>query len=84
MREFLDYWEARINGSSGAAAAAYAPQAPLLYMKDWHLCRAHADGGLPYETPEPFRDDWLNAYWDSIGTDDYRFCYMGPAGTARL
>ena len=54
---------------------------PLLYMKDWHLQR-DLRAYVAYETPEPFRDDWLNAYWDHLGHDDYRFCYMGPAGVA--
>ena len=36
-----------------------------------------------YTVPEHFRSDWLNEVWDirQDVSDDYRFVYMGPAGT---
>lgn len=54
-----------------------------LYVKDWHLAKALDQKGLPsfYETPDIFRDDWMNAFWESEGKDDFRFVYMGVAKT---
>ncbi|XP_037656925.1 2-oxoglutarate and iron-dependent oxygenase JMJD4-like isoform X2 [Choloepus didactylus] len=34
-----------------------------------------------YTLPVYFSSDWLNEYWDTLNVDDYRFVYMGPAGT---
>ncbi|CAM9392579.1 unnamed protein product [Phaeothamnion confervicola] len=36
-----------------------------------------------YETPSLFADDWLNWWWEARrgGADDYRFVYVGPAGS---
>ena len=36
-----------------------------------------------YQVPEYFLSDWLNEVWDIREDvhDDYRFVYMGPAGT---
>lgn len=46
-----------------------------LYVKDWHLAKDLHRKGLPsfYETPDIFRDDWMNAFWESEGKDDFRF-----------
>ncbi|KAF8519376.1 Clavaminate synthase-like protein [Hysterangium stoloniferum] len=54
-----------------------------LYVKDWHLAKSEHQKGKPpfYETPDIFRDDWMNAFWEQEGKDDFRFVYMGPAGT---
>lgn len=55
----------------------------LLYLKDWHfyaeMRRRHQP--LPYHCPSYFSDDWLNEWLDSTHQLDYRFVYMGPAGT---
>jgi len=55
------------------------------YLKDWHiaLARPQAQISCPlYNTPWAFRDDWLNAWHDSIESkDDYRFLYAGPKGS---
>ena len=42
-----------------------------------------------YVVPSPLDDDWLNGWWDAPATDaghaaredDYRFLYLGPAGS---
>jgi len=42
-----------------------------------------------FSVPFPLTDDWLNAWWDAPASeaghpareDDYRFLYLGPAGT---
>ncbi|XP_015425936.1 PREDICTED: jmjC domain-containing protein 4 isoform X4 [Myotis davidii] len=34
-----------------------------------------------FTLPVYFSSDWLNEYWDTLDVDDYRFIYMGPAGT---
>ena len=61
-----------------------------LYVKDWHLAKAveqpssgvDASLGPPfYSTPDLFKDDWMNAYYSSHTSDDFRFVYVGAAGT---
>ncbi|QDZ22677.1 JmjC domain-containing protein [Chloropicon primus] len=44
-----------------------------LYLKDWHFPTEFADYGA-YVTPEYFKDDWLNEYYD------YLQATAGPAG----
>lgn len=46
-----------------------------LYVKDWHLSKTSHHKGLPsfYETPDIFRDDWMNSFWENEGKDDFRF-----------
>lgn len=34
-----------------------------------------------FTLPVYFSSDWLNEYWDALDVDDYRFVYMGPAGS---
>ncbi|RPD66157.1 Clavaminate synthase-like protein, partial [Lentinus tigrinus ALCF2SS1-6] len=63
------------------------------YVKDWHLARTLAttsssppgeDALNPdpfYTTPDIFRDDWMNAYYSAYTEDDFRFVYVGAAGT---
>ena len=34
-----------------------------------------------YTTPDVFRDDWMNAYYSACTEDDFRFVYVGAAGT---
>ncbi|KAF4319501.1 hypothetical protein BBO99_00000760 [Phytophthora kernoviae] len=67
LAEYLDLME---NGTVGKR-----------YLKDWHF--VHAFGHDIYETPPFFKDDWLNWWWDhkESSEDDYRFVYMGPAGS---
>ena len=52
------------------------------YLKDWHFVR-DCPGAAAYTTPAPFADDWLNWWWTEQrgGHDDYRFVYLGPAGS---
>ncbi|KAI8998618.1 Clavaminate synthase-like protein [Trametes punicea] len=59
-----------------------------LYVKDWHLARTVATTSpttstceIFYKTPEIFRDDWMNAYYSAYTQDDFRFVYVGAAGT---
>uniref|UniRef100_A0A7S0UNS9 JmjC domain-containing protein n=1 Tax=Polytomella parva TaxID=51329 RepID=A0A7S0UNS9_9CHLO len=66
----------------------------LLYLKDWHFI-GECPHFKPYDTPIYFSSDWLNSYYDSLFQNrydtsttnadvaciDYRFLYVGPAGT---
>lgn len=51
-----------------------------LYIKDWHLARS-AHPQTFYTTPDIFRDDWMNGYYSTCTEDDFRFVYVGAAGT---
>lgn len=82
--EFLTAWSKSEEG--------YAP--PLRYLKDWHIARDFPRYEA-YATPLPFKEDWLNDWWANPEgreawakqhkvpheMNDYRFCYMGSAGT---
>merc|ERR1711976_359006 len=57
--DFLSVWVSDVNGSK--------------YLKDWHLYKEH-DKHF-YSVPIYFQSDWLNEYYDHLGTDDYRFVY---------
>ncbi|OQV23041.1 JmjC domain-containing protein 4 [Hypsibius exemplaris] len=50
------------------------------YLKDWHFQREFPNVGV-YSVPEYFSSDWLNEFCDENGEDDYRFLYLGPAGS---
>lgn len=74
---FLDQWESDLKDP--------------WYWKDWHFV-AEFPRYRAYECPVYFRDDWLNLYYDTLkctsasddttaDTSDYRFVYMGKAGT---
>lgn len=63
-----------------------------LYVKDWHLARSVESHAVPstafntgftpfYTTPQIFADDWMNAYYTAYTSDDFRFVYVGAAGT---
>ena len=59
-----------------------------LYVKDWHLAHTLATDPTRkesfeafYTTPDIFRDDWMNAYYSACTRDDFRFVYVGAAGT---
>lgn len=61
-----------------------------LYIKDWHLARnvqnrssSFTKGGEEtfYETPDIFKDDWMNHYYSHKTEDDFKFVYFGTAGT---
>ncbi|KAI9223922.1 hypothetical protein BC828DRAFT_374808 [Blastocladiella britannica] len=54
----------------------------LGYAKDWHFVR-QVPKYKAYSVPDAFSDDWLNLWYDcrSDCKDDYRFVYMGRAGT---
>ncbi|KAI8360412.1 hypothetical protein B0O80DRAFT_371117, partial [Mortierella sp. GBAus27b] len=72
LKAFLDEWEANSLANVGSR----------MYLKDFHFVRTfpwyHA-----YDTPEIFRDDWMNEFWTRRGDmdDDYRFVYCGGNGT---
>ncbi|CAD2215500.1 hypothetical protein AGDE_05086 [Angomonas deanei] len=55
------------------------------YLKDWHApCELGRLGEpLPYTAPPYLGADWLNAFYDHSNDrdGDYRFAYIGPAGT---
>nr|XP_045727385.1 2-oxoglutarate and iron-dependent oxygenase JMJD4 isoform X2 [Mirounga angustirostris] len=73
LRDYISYWEDYIRGG-------YSSPRGCLYLKDWHLCR-DASAEDVFTLPVYFSSDWLNEYWDALDVDDYRFIYMGPAGT---
>lgn len=63
-----------------------ADEGQSLYVKDWHLARTLTLNKYPshdifYTTPDVFRDDWMNAYYSAHTEDDFRFVYVGAAGT---
>lgn len=68
LREVIDLWKSG-NGNG-------------LYVKDWHLAKSTREKGYPlfYETPQIFRDDWMNAFWEEEGEDDFRFVVSKPHG----
>lgn len=81
------YWE-RASGEY-----RWKDPARLLYLKDWHFAKEHKQY-CAYKTPCYFRDDWLNDWFekDERGVSnsfsdlpdqdaDYKFCYLGPAGS---
>jgi hypothetical protein len=70
LSNFLTSWE---NGD-------YSTPSTCRYLKDWHMTADYPKYGA-YVTPPHFIDDWMNAYWDAEGKDDFRFVYMGPGHT---
>ncbi|XP_006100278.1 jmjC domain-containing protein 4 [Myotis lucifugus] len=73
LKDYISYWKEFIQRD-------YSSPRGCLYLKDWHLCRYSSAEGL-FTLPVYFSSDWLNEYWDTLDVDDYRFIYMGPAGT---
>ncbi|XP_041583597.1 2-oxoglutarate and iron-dependent oxygenase JMJD4 isoform X3 [Vulpes lagopus] len=73
LRDYISYWKDYIQGG-------YSSPRGCLYLKDWHLCRDSLTEDV-FTLPMYFSSDWLNEYWDTLDVDDYRFIYMGPAGT---
>ena len=57
------------------------PRSNILYLKDWHLPKQCFPNYKFYQTPHYFGSDWLNEYWNEIGSDDYKFTYLGPQGS---
>ncbi|KAI1319938.1 JmjC domain-containing protein 4 [Mortierella claussenii] len=53
-----------------------------MYLKDFHFVKTFPWYDA-YETPEIFRDDWMNEFWTRRKDmdDDYRFVYCGGDGT---
>ena len=43
-----------------------------LYVKDWHLARQCPQDRF-YDTPDIFKDDWMNRYYCVETEDDFRF-----------
>nr|XP_055189736.1 2-oxoglutarate and iron-dependent oxygenase JMJD4 isoform X4 [Nyctereutes procyonoides] len=73
LRDYIGYWKDYIQGGCSSPRGC-------LYLKDWHLCRDSLAEDV-FTLPMYFSSDWLNEYWDTLDVDDYRFIYMGPAGT---
>ncbi|XP_044117793.1 2-oxoglutarate and iron-dependent oxygenase JMJD4 isoform X3 [Neovison vison] len=73
LRDYLRYWTEHIE-------SGYSSPRGCLYLKDWHLCRDSSAEDV-FTLPVYFSSDWLNEYWDALDVDDYRFVYMGPAGS---
>ena len=79
LNAYAEYWAKHHAGAD----------ARVLYLKDWHLA-AETPAGEFYAPPPLFRHDALNAYFDarrqrgsssSSCCADYRFVYVGPAGS---
>ncbi|KAG0034202.1 JmjC domain-containing protein 4 [Podila clonocystis] len=72
LKDFLDEWQEQSETHQPART----------YLKDFHFVRSFPDYGA-YETPDIFRDDWMNEFWTRRGDmdDDYRFVYCGGDGT---
>ena len=81
---YAEYWAQHHAGKDSS----------VRYLKDWHLA-AETPPGEFYTPPPLFRHDALNAYFDarrrrsgasaaaaSSCCADYRFVYIGPAGSA--
>ncbi|KAG0345067.1 JmjC domain-containing protein 4 [Podila humilis] len=68
LKDFLDEWQAQSEANVPART----------YLKDFHFVRTFPNYGA-YQTPDIFRDDWMNEFWtrrkatDDDGGDDYRF-----------
>ncbi|KAI9189847.1 hypothetical protein H9P43_001280 [Blastocladiella emersonii ATCC 22665] len=73
--EFVDQWKEEIGRRERGEAPEWVG-----YCKDWHLARDFPEYKA-YTLFDGFRDDWLNAWYDARGDDDYRFVYMGCKGT---
>lgn len=67
--EYISYWR-----------ADEGTREQLLYLKDWHLKTASPEYNF-YTVPKYFASDWLNEYLLDKNLEDYRFVYMGPAGS---
>ncbi|GBG29721.1 Protein-lysine N-methyltransferase EEF2KMT [Hondaea fermentalgiana] len=56
------------------------------YLKDWHwaAARERLDGEQPFTVPRWFENDWLNDFCaqGDLNESDYRFLYLGPAGSS--
>ncbi|KNE54934.1 hypothetical protein AMAG_00877 [Allomyces macrogynus ATCC 38327] len=79
--EFLDQWE-NVKRDRGSPGIASAGSSWCGYAKDWHLMRDFPEYDS-FELLDIFQDDWLNLWYDrrEDTNDDYRFVYMGIAGT---
>jgi len=54
-----------------------------LYVKDWHLARQRPQDQF-YETPDIFKDDWMNRYYCAETEDDFRFVVRTAMSFLRL
>ncbi|KAF9209644.1 JmjC domain-containing protein 4 [Haplosporangium sp. Z 27] len=72
LRAFLEEWEANSIANTPSRT----------YLKDFHFVRTFPYYDA-YETPDIFRDDWMNEFWTRRKDmdDDYRFVYCGGDGT---
>ena len=43
-----------------------------VYVKDWHLALQRPQDRF-YDTPDIFKDDWMNRYYCAETDDDFRF-----------
>ncbi|XP_008193873.1 2-oxoglutarate and iron-dependent oxygenase JMJD4 [Tribolium castaneum] len=66
LDSFLNKWNSAENKSK--------------YLKDWHLKNTFKNDNF-YTVPIYFASDWLNEYLTENSEDDYRFVYIGQAGT---
>ncbi|BFZ21753.1 hypothetical protein BsWGS_24792 [Bradybaena similaris] len=77
VRDYLAYWQSYRSQDHPQSKSC-------LYLKDWHFVRDFP-GYSVYQTPIALCSDWMNEFWDvwegKGQTDDYRFVYMGPAGS---
>lgn len=77
LREVIDIWEQEYQ-------SVHETNVAKMYVKDWHLALQLGTSSEEepfYTTPGIFADDWMNNYYRKYTNDDFRFVYMGPAGT---
>lgn len=65
--DYVDYW----NGDRKKGK---------FYLKDFHLKHEFPELNF-YTLPVYFENDWLNKFLIDNKKDDFRFIYIGPAGT---
>ncbi|XP_071731705.1 arginine-specific demethylase JMJ20 isoform X2 [Rutidosis leptorrhynchoides] len=95
VAEFINRWLNISSIEQGNHPTNKLNGKALLYLKDWHFVKEYQEY-TAYETPQFFRDDWLNLYLDhyhmhenpdayqnvdDVICSDYRFVYMGAKGT---
>lgn len=91
--EYCSWWKERALRTHHCDDTGYEE---MWYLKDWHFADMFPEYQA-YKIPHFFRDDWLNEWFDHLAeasgvlstehvlarnkVSDYRFVYMGPAGS---
>jgi hypothetical protein len=80
-----------LTAAPAATPHSLLPYQHPMYLKDWHACLLDEVANRESSTAVPatfnLAGDWLNEYCryrKSCDTDDFRFVYLGPAGSSTL